>query len=84
MAKGRSLELYGNSRGDKPMTLLKRLGDEELPDSLSEADVTRAIETAVAALNSFPRLIDSQVVVVEDGLIIAVEGLTTRNLVWCN
>jgi DUF1009 family protein len=82
MPKARSLKLYANAKGSKPMTLLKTLDKDDLP--ASEQDLSRALELAVEAINSLPREVESQLVIVEDGLIIAVEGLTTRKLIWCN
>jgi hypothetical protein len=82
MARTRSLEIYVNGKGRKPMSYCRKFSEEELPEN--EADVTKALENIVEALSDLPREIESQFVVVEGGLIVAVEGLTTRKLIWCN
>ncbi|HEX5269224.1 MAG TPA: hypothetical protein VFW33_01990 [Gemmataceae bacterium] len=82
MPKDRRIELYANERDGKPLTLVKSIGPDGLP--ASQADVIRALEGTVQALNTFPRRGRCQLVVIEDGVIIAVEGWNSRQLIWCN
>ena len=75
-------DLYMNARGKPPMRYVRTLDPAQL--GLSESDATQAIETAVLAMNELEKEIESQVVIVQDGLIVAVEGLTTGKLIWTN
>lgn len=79
-------ELYMNVRGEPPMRFAKQL---PAPPSLSEAEAAKTLETGVDRIDEFVyamtgshREPGSQYVVVRDGLIVAVEGLTTRKLIW--
>ncbi len=82
MGKPHPFELYMNAKGRKPLTPLPMPDAEVVPHD--KADLLKAIEHVVDIRNSFPKPVDSQVVVVQDGLIVAVEGLTTGKLIWCN
>jgi hypothetical protein len=75
-------ELYMNVRGEPPMRVVQQI---PLPDSpISEAEVAKAFEAVISLMNAYPRERDSQFVVVQDGLIVAVEGVTSRRLLWTN
>lgn len=76
------IEIYGNARGQKPMRLFKSIPPEELPSN--EHEIALAIELAITAINSEPRVEGLQMVAVQDGLIIALEGQTSCSVVWCN
>ncbi len=71
-----------NVRDKKPMRYVEGLSN--IPESLTEADRARAFEAVIGIVNSFPRDDGTQYAIVEDGLIVAVEGLTTRKLIWTN
>jgi len=76
------IEVYGNARGQKPMRFLRTIPPEELPSN--EHEIALAIEMAITAGNSWPRIEGLQMVAVQDGLIIALEGQTSCSVVWCN
>lgn len=64
------------------MRFVKRIEPDELPES--DDELQAALEMAVIAINSFGRAEGTQVAFFQDGLLIAVEGQTLRNLIWCN
>ena len=75
-------QLYVNAKGGHLMDLIHEF-QEELVD-LDEKKTQQLFENSVYIQNAFPRRSDSQLVVVQDGFIVAVEGLTTRKLIWVN
>ena len=81
MADDRIVEIYGNAKGASFMEPIHKLVKD---GSVSEADIAKALDDTIVILNSLPREQDMQIVVVEDGLIVAVESLTTGKLLWCN
>ncbi|EMI16563.1 hypothetical protein RMSM_06519 [Rhodopirellula maiorica SM1] len=76
-----SVDLVMFGRGLEPMSLVKRIEPDELPES--EDELASALEMAVKAINSFERAERSQIVFMQDGLLIAVEDQKTGNLIWC-
>lgn len=76
-------QLYGNVKGESEpvMRHLSTIDTEELPGG--EAEAACAIEAALKVINSFQAERQGQAVVVQDGVIVAVEALATRELLWC-
>jgi len=81
-AKRQPVEVYSWLHDTKKM----RKAKSTLPDDprLSEAEFTKAIELAIAAKNQFPQTGDYQIVLVQGGVIVGVEGPVSGKIVWVN
>lgn len=82
MNRSSPIDLVMFATGSVPMKRVRRMDTSEFPDS--EKDMATAMEMAIQAINVFERVENTQIAFFQDGLIIAVEGQTTRKLIWCN
>ncbi len=77
---GAILEMFLNVRGKAPMQRMKVFDLGQL--GLSESEARQHLENAVRRVSKSNRDADKQMVIVQDGLIVAVQGLTTGKLIW--
>ena len=77
---GAILEMFLNVRGKAPMQRMKVFDLGQL--GLSESEARQHLENAVRRVSESNRDADKQMVIVQDGLIVAVQGLTTGKLIW--
>jgi hypothetical protein len=77
-----AIELYAWFKKEKECRFI---GGPQAGTNLTEAELTEAIESFVALLNDLPRPRDDyQVVAIQDGAIVGVEGVVSGRLVWIN
>jgi hypothetical protein len=75
-------EIFAKESGHKPLRPITALTAGELLQT--EGEIATAIATFVQMKNELPDEVRYQVVVTRDGVIVAVEGHTSRKLVWTN
>jgi hypothetical protein len=76
------IELYAWFKQEKECRFI---GGPQPGSNLTDAELTDAIESFVALLNDLPRSRDDyQIIAIQDGAIIGVEGAVSGCLVWIN
>ena len=78
--KNTGYEIYLNAPGETPMRHCRTIDPAAF--GVSESEAPQVLDICVGVWNELGRKVKSQIVVVQDGMIVAVEPLSSGELVW--